>query len=54
MRHYHCVKIVQIGTEYGDLWSKSPFSVRIQENTDQEELLFWKLFTQGISHLLQF
>ena len=43
----HCVKNVQIRsyfwsvfscirTEYGDLRSKSPYSVRIQENTDQK------------------
>ena len=44
---YHCVKSVQIWsyfwsvfscirTEYGDLLRKSPYSVRIQENTDQK------------------
>ena len=55
--HYlHCVKNVQIliyfwsvfsciRTEYGDLRSKSPYSVRIQENTDQKELRIWTLFT---------
>ena len=43
----HCVKSVQIGsyfwsvfscirTEYGDLFRKSLYSVRIQENTDQK------------------
>ena len=43
----HCVKSVQIQsyfwsvfscirTEYGDLRSKSPYSVRIRENTDQK------------------
>ena len=46
---YHCEKSVQlrsiswfvfsfIRTEYGDLRSKSPYSVRIQENTDQKVL----------------
>ena len=32
-----------IWTEYGDLLSKSPYSVRIQENMDQEKLRTWKL-----------
>ena len=35
-----------IRTEYGDLWSKSPYSVRIQENKDQKKLCVWTLFTQ--------
>ena len=46
---YHCEKSVQlrsiswfvfsfIRTEYGDLLRKSPYSVRIQENTDQKVL----------------
>ena len=38
----HCVKSVRISsflvicTEYGDLLSKSPYSVRIRENVDQK------------------
>ena len=33
-----------IRTEYGDLRSKSPYSVRIQENTEQKKLcIFWKI-----------
>ena len=46
---YHCVKSAQIRsiswfafsfiwTEYGDLLRKFPYSVRIQENTDQKVL----------------
>ena len=35
-----------IRTEYGDLRSKSPYSVRIQGNTDQKKLRIWTLFTQ--------
>ena len=35
-----------IWSEYGDLRSKSPHSVRIQENTDQEKLRIWTFFTQ--------
>ena len=37
-----------IWTEYGYLRSKSPYSVRIQENTDQKNLLIWTLFDQWI------
>ena len=37
-----------IRTEYGDFWSKYPYSVRMQENTDQEKLSIWSLFTQCI------
>ena len=32
--------------KYRDLWSKSPYSVKIQENTDQKKLRIWTLFTQ--------
>ena len=53
----HCVKSVQIRsffwsvfsciwTEYGDLRSKYPYSVRMQENTDQKKLRIWTIFTQ--------
>ena len=37
-----------IPTEYGDL-SKSLYSVRIQENTDQKKLCIWTVFTQCIT-----
>ena len=51
----HCVKSVQIQsffwsvfssfwTEYGDLWRKSPYSVRKRENTDQKKLHIWTIF----------
>ena len=30
----------------GDLLSKSPYSVQMQENTDQKKLRIWTLFTQ--------
>ena len=54
---FDCVKRVQIRsffwsvfscirTEFGDLLRKSPYSVRIQENTDQKKLRIWKFFTQ--------
>ena len=47
----HCVKSAQIRsffwfvfscirTEYGDLQSKSPYTVRIQENADQKKCVF--------------
>ena len=53
----HCVKSVQIRsffwsvfscirTEYGDLLRKPPYSVRIQDNTDQKKVHIWTLFTQ--------
>ena len=53
----HCMKSVQIlsffwsvfcsiQTKYGDLPRKSPYSVRILENTDQKKLCIWTLFTQ--------
>ena len=53
----NCVKNVQIRsffgpvlpciqTEYGDLRSKSPYSVRILENTAQKKLHIWTVFTQ--------
>ena len=56
---YHCVKSAQIRsffwsifscirTEYGDLFRKSPYSVWIQENTDQKKSRIWTLFTQCI------
>ena len=34
-----------IRTEYGDLRSKSPYSVQMRENTDQKKLRIWILFT---------
>ena len=54
----HCVRSVQIlsifwsafsciRTEYRDLLSKSPHSVRIYENTDQRILRVWTLFAQS-------
>ena len=36
----------RIRTEYGDLGSKSVFSVRIRENTDQKKLCIWTSFTK--------
>ena len=55
--HDHYVKRVQIRSffwfvfsciriEYGDLVRKSPYSVRIQENTNQKKLRIWTLFMQ--------
>ena len=53
----HCVRSVQIRsffwsvffrirTDYGDLLSKFPSSVRLRENTDQKKLRIWTLITQ--------
>ena len=61
MIEIHCVKSVQIRsfswsvfsrvrTEYGNLWSKFPYSVRILENTDQKKLRIWTLLTQRYFH----
>ena len=55
----HCVKGVQIQsffwsvisrirTEYGELRSISPYSVRMRENTNQKKLRIWTLFTQWL------
>ena len=60
---YHCVKSVRIWsffwsvfsrirTEYGEIRSISPYSVRMRENTDQKELRIWTLFTQCILKVL--
>ena len=59
--NYHYVKSVQIRsifwsvfscirTEYGYLLRKSPYSVRIQGNTDQKKLRIWTLFTKCTSN----
>ena len=59
-----CVKSVQmrsffwsifscIWTEYGELLSKSPYSVRIQENAGQKKLFIWTLFTQYVLDVLR-
>ena len=45
MRSYFWSVFSCIRTENGDLWSISPYSVRIQENTDQKQLRIWTLFT---------
>ena len=53
----HCVKSVQIRSffwpvfsrirnEYGEILRISPYSVRMWENTGQEKLHIWTLFTQ--------
>ena len=39
-----------IRAEYGNLLRKSPYSVRIQENADQEKLHIWTLFMQCVSN----
>ena len=55
--YIYCVKSDQIRsffwsvfsstrTEYGQIRSISPYSVRIRENTDQKKLRIWTLFTQ--------
>ena len=57
-----CVKSIQIQsffwlvfscirTEYRDLLRKSPYSGRIQGNTDQKKLCIWTLFIHAVSKL---
>ena len=59
---HHCGKSVQIRslsrsifsrirTEYGDLLRKSPYSVRMQENTEQKKLRIWMLFMKWMCKL---
>ena len=60
-----CVKTVQVRnffwsvfpctlTEYGDLFLKSLYLARIQENTDQKKFRIWILFTKYLrSNLYQ-
>ena len=58
---YYCVKCVQrrsffcsvfscIPTEYREIQSISPYSVRMRENTDQKKLRIWTRFTQCMSY----
>ena len=41
----------RIWTEYGEIRSISPYSVRMRENRDQKNLRIWTLFTQCEIHL---
>ena len=38
----------RIGTEYEEIWSISPYSIRMRKNTDQKKPRIWTLFTQYI------
>ena len=38
-----------IWTEYADLLRKSPYSVPILENTEQNKLRIWTVFTQWVT-----
>ena len=60
----HCVKVVQIRsffwsifsrirTEYGEIRSISPYSVRMRENTDQKKLRIWTHFTQWLVQIMR-
>ena len=37
-------------TEYGEIQSISPYSVRMRENTDQKILRIWNFSRSGLSH----
>ena len=43
---YHCVKSVQKRSFFWSVFSRSLYSVRMRENTDQKKLRIWTLFTQ--------
>ena len=42
---FFLVRISRIWTEYEEIRSSSPYPFRIRENTDQEKLHIWTLFT---------
>ena len=44
----------RVQIEYGDLLRKSPYLVRLRENTDQENVHIWALFTLSCSYLQEF
>ena len=46
MRNFLWSLFPRIRTEYGDLFGKSPYSVRTRKNTDQKKLHIWTLYTQ--------
>ena len=46
IRSFFCSVFSRIQTEYGEVRSISPYSVRLRENTDQKKLHTWTLFTQ--------
>ena len=53
MRNYPLkdVNYSRIRTEYWEIRSISPYSVRMRENTDQKKLRIWTHFTQCDSHI---
>ena len=52
MRSYIWSVLSCTQTKYGDLLRKSPYSVWIQENTDQKQLPIWTLFTHWWNYWL--
>ena len=50
---FFLVCIFHIRTEYGDLRSKFPYSVRIRENRDKKKHRIWTLFTQCITEKIR-
>ena len=48
IRSFVCSVFSRIQAEYGDLLCKFPYSVQIRENTDQEKLRLWILFTHRL------
>ena len=41
----------RIRTEYGEMWSIFPYSVRMRENTDLKKLRIWTLFMHCVALL---
>ena len=55
IRSYFWSVFFCIRTKFGDILRISPYSVRIQENTDQKQLRSWTLFTQCYAlHFISF
>ena len=52
MRTFFWSVFSRIQSEYGDLIHKSPYKVRIWENTDQKKLHIWTFFTQCCLNVL--
>ena len=46
IRSFFWSVFIRIQTEYGDVLRIFPYSVQMQENTDQKKLCIWTLFTQ--------
>ena len=48
IRSFFWSVFIRIQTEYGDVLRIFPYSVQMQENTDQKKLCIWTLSAQSI------